>query len=157
MRLASLILILFLSACDHLLIEPKEYTQLPPTNPKAQKCATQCVTTQGRCHRSCEALKNSCQHKAEYAAQQNYLNYVHERMKEGLLVDKKESDFAINLNNCPDTQRCKTGCDVNQRNCHGTCGGEVQLNGKCISNCDTSPPKSALRDVADWFSETPEE
>lgn len=153
-RLLLLLPILLLAACDNLMLQTQSYTLTPPSTPQGQRCAKQCPVAKAQCMRNCEATKNTCLHAAQLGAQQTYLQYVNERMAQGLLVDKKESDFLTDPRNCPSLEACQQGCDINLRTCHGNCGGTVSQNGHCLANCDAAP-KSTLGELGDWFGENP--
>ena len=103
--------------------------------------------------RNCEALKNNCIHEDKVAAQRSYIQYVNERMAQGMLVDKTEAQFYQAPTNCNTLQTCQQGCDVNMRTCHSQCGGTVLQDGNCLANCQNAPAKDTLDELHDWFSD----
>ncbi len=155
-KLCLLIPFFLLASCDSLILNSDPYTLVPPPTEQGKTCVKQCPVAKAQCLRNCEALKNTCVHNAQLNAQQSYLQYVNDRMAQGLLVDKSEADFYAQARNCPELQYCQKGCDVNMRSCHSYCGGQVLQNGNCVANCDQPLPQSSIGQVGDWFSEKPE-
>ncbi|MBY0407926.1 MAG: hypothetical protein K2Q01_09560 [Rickettsiales bacterium] len=133
--LLTLILPLLLAACTDVFTEAQPYEYLPPATPAGKHCAAQCPLTHTQCKNQCLALKNTCLHKGRAVAHKSYLQYVNDRMAQGLLVDKKESDFYQEARNCPELANCEANCDISRRSCHSNCGGAIKHNGNCIIGC----------------------
>lgn len=140
-KLLLLLPLLWLSACDGLFLETNKYTLVPPATPAGQACAKQCPVVKAQCLRICEAQKNNCLHSARVNAQRSYVQYVNDRMAQGLLVDKKESEFLTEARNCPQLEYCQERCHIGARACHSNCGGDVLQNGNCLLGCGPKTPE----------------
>jgi hypothetical protein len=142
--------LMLLSACDNMFLQTQQYTFVPPRTPAGKICAKQCPVAESQCKRNCEALKNNCLHQTKLNAQQSYLQYVNERMAQGLLVDKTEAQFYQAPQNCGDLQYCQQRCEIGMRACHTHCGGDVLQNGNCLLNCAPKDPE-AIEDEGSFF------
>lgn len=149
-HLPLLSLLMLLSACDSVFTQGQTYTYVPPATRAGQICAKQCPVQKTQCLRSCEALRNNCIHEGKVNAQRSYLQYVNERMAQGLLVDKSQDQFYREPANCLSLKQCQDGCDIGMRACHTQCGGDILQNGNCLLNCAPKDPQ-AIDDEGGWF------
>jgi hypothetical protein len=131
---------LLLAACADFSLQARPYQLLPPATRQGRACAVQCPADETRCLRHCEAIRNSCVHNARLTARRSFLSYVNDRMAQGMLVDKKESDFYTEARNCPELDHCQQRCEVSKRACHTGCGGRILHQGNCIANCEAPVP-----------------
>lgn len=102
------------------------YTYVKPDTPEGQACAFQC-----------ENAKLQCQHNEELKEM---------RCKDNEERNRREYDICINDKNkkkkdctLPLTQWCKTNdkrCTASYNSCYVNCGGLVNSETVCVSNCD---------------------
>ena len=110
-----------------------DYEIVPPHTKEGMMCANNCLLVKQNCEQSCSLSYNSCHYTANLEAQNQYLEYVNNRQREGKPIKKTRSDF-YGMTNC-DKSECTSNCTSNYSVCHTNCGGQVIPHQRCTAFC----------------------
>ncbi|NCY23512.1 MAG: hypothetical protein EBX37_01245 [Alphaproteobacteria bacterium] len=130
--LAASLAAILLAACDP--VYETRYNYIPPASQQGRMCANNCVLSRQQCQQSCQMLESNCHTRARLEAENDYLNYVNERQREGKPLKRTRQDFTGSTY-CPETEDCATQCEGNHQICHSNCGGQVIPQTVCTANC----------------------
>lgn len=109
-------------------------TFVPPATETGRMCANNCLLSKQNCQQSCSLQQSNCEMRARLEADNDYLQYVNERQREGKQLKKSRSDFS-GSSVCPEVETCQNQCESNHRLCHSNCGGQVIDKTICVANC----------------------
>ena len=97
------------------------YSYTQPETPEGKACVYQCEFSKVQCEELEDLKKELCVEKAE-------LKY------ERCMLDKKEGEYCYN-----ESWQCSANyqrCDNMYRSCFQSCGGTIESETECVSNCD---------------------
>lgn len=133
--LLAAVAVLALASCGP--VYQTTYDLQPPDTPEGKICANQCVQIRQTCEQNCGFEYDRCMDREYREADRRYHDYVRERKRENKPIERSRSSFVYSYS-CNDS--CTDECDVRQRQCHSTCGGEIYSETVCTAFCDDAPP-----------------
>ena len=109
-----------------------EYIYTPPKSQTGNACVFQCENSKQQCQQIQEMRSEDCERRAEYDYQRC----------EDRIYDREGRDakwYECSRESCTaDVERC----EATYRSCYQSCGGKVEAQTRCVSNCDQIPPPS---------------
>ncbi len=104
----------------------------PPTD-IGKTCARSCLEELQACRATCKKEISDCKNIQDLKADNDYLQYANDRLREGKEVDKQKYQFR-SYSSC--NMNCEDGCESSHRICHVNCGGDVIEQTICTARCD---------------------
>lgn len=130
LRASGLVGLLFLVGCGPMY--QTEYIYTPPESSSGSACIFQCENSKQQCQQIQSMRSEDCERRAEYEYQRC----------EDRIYDRKGRDakwYECTRESCTeDTERC----EASYRSCYQSCGGRVEAQTRCVSNCDQIPPQN---------------